>query len=85
MYVRVVRYWRPDLRATGPGEWILFDGGKRVAIIREVTVRDVKLIRSVTWSPISEERRLIGYFPDKRLAAEVTWWEWRKAVEKSQG
>lgn len=80
-----MRYWRPDLRATGPGEWIMFDGQRKVAIIREVVLREHRLVRSVTWAEKSDERRLIGYFPTRALAAEVTWWEWQKALEKTKG
>lgn len=62
----------------------MFDKGTRVAVIREVEFGGRKLIRSVTWAAESADRRLLGYFPDLRLAAEVTWWEWRKAVEQTE-
>lgn len=60
----------------------MFDGTKRIAIIRVVDIRGMnrKLIRSVTYDPDSSKRQLIGYFPNDavglRLAATATWQEW---------
>ena len=63
----------------------MFDRSKRVAIIREVEIGAARetMIRSVTWDDDPSKRVLIGYFPHLRMAAEVTWAEWRKAVERT--
>lgn len=73
-------------RDVTPYQWFMFDGSKRIAIIRVVDIRGAnrKLIRSVTYDPDSSKRQLIGYFPNDavglRLAAAVTWSEWIRAT-----
>jgi hypothetical protein len=64
-----VRYWQPDLRSVRKGEWLMFDGAQRVAILREVEIgpQKEKLIRSVTWDAEVDRRVLLGYFPHLRL------------------
>lgn len=65
----------------------MFDGSRRVAILREVELgpQREKMIRSVTWAAESKDRSLIGYFPHLRMAAGVTWGEWRRAAERADG
>jgi hypothetical protein len=67
-----------------PGEWFLFDGHMKIAIIREVKMgpKKERMIRSVTWAAKSEDRILIGYFPHLEMAAYVTWDVYR--VEKAR-
>lgn len=61
----------------------MFDGSTRIAVLRRVEVGSPRepLVRSVTWAAESEDRVLIGYFPHLKMAAAVTWTEYRKAVE----
>jgi len=68
-------------RSIRPGEWLMLDRGRKIAILREVKTkpRDIMMIRSVTWAEQSEDRALIGYFPDLATAAHVTWGEWVRA------
>ncbi|UOE45989.1 hypothetical protein [Agromyces larvae] len=80
-----MRYWRPDLRSVRRGEWIMFDRGRRIAILREVEIgmgaeQKERLIRSVTYAEQSADRTLIGYFPTLRLAAVVTWSMWQREM-----
>ena len=75
MYVRIMRYWQPKLRSVTRGEWIQFDGSRRIAIIREVEAGTPSkpLLRAETWEADEAARDLIGYFPidEIRLAAET--------------
>lgn len=82
-----MRYWQPKLLAVGPGEWVMFDRSHRIAVLREVEVGSPRetLIRSVTWAPASADRVLIGYFPHRRMAAEVTWLEYQRASSEHVG
>ena len=68
-------------RSIRPGEWLMLDRGRKIAILLEVKTKpnDVKMIRSVTYADRSEDRALIGYFPDLATAAYVTWGEWVRA------
>ena len=68
------------------GVWLVFDGSRRIAIIRLVDIRGQRLLRSVTYDDDPERRSLIGYFPANamRLAAECTWTEYVKAVGPSR-
>lgn len=79
-----MRYWQPKLRSVTPGEWIQFDGSRRIAIIREVTIGipPKPLLRAETWTSDPEARDLIGYFPPDsvRLAAETVWKEYQAAI-----
>ncbi|RLP69313.1 hypothetical protein D9V30_08380 [Mycetocola reblochoni] len=68
-----------------PGQWLVADRDRRIAIIRTVTVRDRKLYRAVTYAAESEGRSLIGYFPDLRMAAEVTWSTWTRHQRQNAG
>ncbi|MFD5864344.1 hypothetical protein ACFWGP_05295 [Agromyces sp. NPDC127015] len=79
-----MRYWRPDLRSVRDGEWYLFDGNRKIAVLRvvELGTQKERMIRSVTWAPRSEDRWLVGYFPHLRMAAEVTWLEYQKELER---
>lgn len=63
----------------------MFDQHRRIAIIRIVEIRGRRLLRSVTYAADSEQRQLIGYFPENamRLAAECTWHEYIKATGPS--
>jgi hypothetical protein len=74
----MVQIWTPrsQLRATlTEGEWLMFDRGLRIAVIRRVPIgKDkIEMIRSVTFAEKSEDRILLGYFPNIGMAAEVTW------------
>lgn len=77
-------------RDVAPLQWLMFDGTKRIAIIRVVDIRGAnrKLIRSVTFDPDPSKRQLIGYFPNDavglRLAATVTWQAWIRATGPSR-
>jgi hypothetical protein len=68
-----------------PGEWVMFDDRERIAVIREVRLGAQKetMFRAVTWADRSEERVLIGYFPHRTMAAEITWQEYRRALERT--
>ncbi|MFF2388884.1 hypothetical protein [Agromyces sp. NPDC058104] len=84
-----MRYWRPDLRSVRRGEWIMFDGERKIAIIRLVTIGlgeygKRELFRAVTWAPRSEDRDLIGYFPDRHLAAVVVWSVYQRDLERAR-
>ncbi|ANG86086.1 hypothetical protein A8L33_12485 [Microbacterium aurantiacum] len=83
--MRVVQHWTPLSqleRTPEPGVWLMFDKSRRIAIVRVVTVRGRRLLRSVTYDQDPEKRVLIGYFPEDalRLAAECTWSEYVRAV-----
>lgn len=69
-------------RSIRPGEWLMVDRGRKIAVLLQLEIgpRRQKLIRSVTWAPASEDRVLIGYFPDLEMAAYVTWREWVRAT-----
>jgi len=71
-------------RSIRPGEWFMVDRGRKIAVLLEVKTKphDVKMIRAVTYQPRSEDRALIGYFPDMRTAAYVTWGEWVRATTR---
>ena len=83
-YVRIVRYWQPKLRSVTRGEWIQFDGSRRIAIIREISAGNPPkpLLRAETWAPDDVARDFIGYFPadELRLAAETIWKEYQAAL-----
>lgn len=85
MYVRIVRYWQPKLRSVTRGEWLQFDGSRRIAIIRQVEAGHPPkpLLRADTWAPDPAARDLIGYFPgdELRLCAETVWGEYFAATE----
>jgi hypothetical protein len=68
-------------RSITPGEWIMFDRTRKIAVIRLLHIGRGKepMFRSVTWAEESAERALIGYFPHLEMAAEVTWREWSRA------
>lgn len=72
-----MRYWSPKLRPVRPGEWIQFDGSRRIAVITEIELSSPsrKLLRAVTWAEDPLARDLIGFFPagELRLAAEIVW------------
>ena len=80
-----MRYWQPKLRSVVPGEWIMFNGSRRIAIIRRVTAGTPAqpMLYAETWAEQPDERSMIGYFPEDRLrfAADVVWTEYRRAVE----
>lgn len=67
-----------------PGTWLMFDRHRRVAIIRVVTVRGRRLIRSVSYDDDPRRRELIGYFPADHagleLAAACTWSTYLRAA-----
>lgn len=69
-------------RDVTPGQWLMFDRHRRIAILRVVEIRGARrsLIRAVTFHTDPAQRRLIGYFPNDsaglRLAAGVTWGEY---------
>jgi len=71
-------------RSIRPGEWFMVDRGRKIAVLVTVTLgpKQTKLVRSVTYEMRSEDRALIGYFPDMRTAAYVTWGEWVRATTK---
>jgi len=71
-------------RSIRPGEWFMVDRGRKIAILLEVKTkpRDIMMIRAVTYQSRSEDRALIGYFPDLATAAHVTWGEWVRATRK---
>jgi len=63
----------------------LFDGSTRIAVIRRVEVGTPAepMLLAEAWAADPAERAFIGYFPADRvrLAADVTWTEYRRAVE----
>jgi hypothetical protein len=69
-----------------PGEWFLFDGHMKIAVIREVRIgpKKERMIRSVTWAEKSEDRILIGYFPHIEMAAYVTWDVYREEKARAE-
>jgi len=73
-------------RSIRPGEWIMFDGGRKIAVLLKITVvvegQPRTLIRSVTYADRSEDRALIGAFADLATAAHFTWRMWVQATTK---
>jgi hypothetical protein len=84
-----LRYWHPELRSVRPGEWILFDGSTRIPFICRVDAGAPAepMLLAETWASEPGERSFIGYFPADRvrLAADVTWTEYRRAIEEADG
>jgi len=84
-----MRYWTPTVEALVPGEWVIFDGKERIAVVRKLERfgphKSWTIYRSVTWAQRSEDRVLIGYFPTQEMAVWVTWQEWRKAHGRGVG
>lgn len=58
----------------------LYDGNKRVAILRQVQIGRPSgvLWRSVTGDHDPADRALVGYFPTIQMAAAVTWRSWNQ-------
>lgn len=79
-----MRYWQPKLRTVQRGEWLQFDGSRRIAVIRVVqrSTPPRSLLRAETWAPDAAARAFIGYFPatELRLAAECVWDEYQAAM-----
>ncbi|MFF2389351.1 hypothetical protein [Agromyces sp. NPDC058104] len=79
-----MRYWSPNLRSVTRGEWLQFDGERRIAVIREVNVGTPpqQLLRADTWVPAEAGRDFLGYFPGEalRLAAEMVWEVYQAAL-----
>lgn len=79
----MAHHWTPmeTLQQVGRDEWIVFDGHKRIAVIKrlELGPEREQVYRSVTWDRESEKRVLIGYLAHLRMAAWVTWQEYAKA------
>ncbi|RXZ51901.1 hypothetical protein [Agromyces binzhouensis] len=79
-----MRYWQPKLRTVQRGEWLQFDGSRRIAVIRMVqrSTPPRSLLRAETWAPDAAARVFIGYFPadELRLAAECVWDEYQAAI-----
>lgn len=79
-----MRYWSPKLRSVRPGEWLQFDGSRRIAIIREVEVGTPAkaLLRAETWAEDVTARDFIGYFlaDSLRLAGETVWEVYQAAI-----
>lgn len=79
-----MRYWQPKLRSIQRGEWLQFDGSRRIAVIRQVELSNPPrlLLRAETWAPDASAREFIGYFPtdELRLAAECVWGEYQAAI-----
>jgi len=72
-------------RSVRPGEYLMFDRSRKIAVLLPVVIgpKRTKLIRVVTWAERSEDRALIGYFPDMETAAWLTWQMWVKANPSS--
>lgn len=82
----MVQRWSPLSEvSTTPNrdEWIMYDGAKRIAIMRLLELGPgksrVRVIRAVTWDVDPTRRTLIGYFPSLRFAADITWAEWKRS------
>ncbi|MFE6965672.1 hypothetical protein ACFVAJ_11175 [Agromyces sp. NPDC057679] len=79
-----MRYWSPNLRSVTRGEWVQFDGERRIAIIREISAGTPPqpLLRDDTWAPVEADRDFLGYFPIDalRLAAEMVWEVYQAAL-----
>jgi len=71
-------------RSIRPGEWFMVDRGRKIAVLVTVTLgpKHTRLVRSVTYEMRSEDRVLIGYFPDMETAAYVTWGVWVRATKR---
>lgn len=83
----MVQHWSPMsqvMRAITPGEWFVFDDGKKIAVIRELKLgrRKETMFRVVTYAEASADRVLIGYFPHMDMAAEITWREYLKSKRR---
>ena len=61
--------------------WFMCDGPHRIAVIRRLVLgpRRVVTFRAVTWAVRSEDRVLLGYFPDLEFCAAVVWAEWKRS------
>ncbi|MEV1130547.1 hypothetical protein [Agromyces sp. NPDC049794] len=83
-----MRYWQPKLRATGPGTWLLFDGSRRIAVIRTINAGypPRPLLRADSWATDEAARDFIGYFPvdELRLCAEMVWSLYQEATSPSK-
>lgn len=79
-----MRYWQPKLRSITRGEWLQFDGSRRIAIIREVEIGTPPkpLLRAETWAEDATARDFIGYFPADalRFVAETVWEVYQAAI-----
>lgn len=79
-----MRYWQPKIRSVRPGEWIQFDGSRRIARIRlvEVSSPPKQLLRAEVWAGDGKPGEFLGYFPvdELRLAAECIWMQYRDAT-----
>lgn len=86
-----MRYWTPKLRTIRDGEWVQFDRGRRIAIIRRIGAGHPprELLRADTWADDPLGRDFLGYFPvdELRLAAEMVWEVYQAAIDarKSRG
>ncbi|MGQ2916280.1 hypothetical protein [Microbacterium aurantiacum] len=55
----MVQHWTPLSqleRTPEPGVWLMFDKSRRIAIVRVVTVRGRRLLRSVTYDQDPKKR-----------------------------
>ena len=69
-------------RTPNKGEWLLFDGTKRIAVFCEVKLgrNQERMIRVVTWAEKSEDRSFVGYFPHLEIAAWTTYRFYLRAI-----
>ena len=74
-----VEGWHPLLSTVEvqPGEWHLVTAyGKHYAVIVLLEIGGERGYRAVTWAPVSEDRKLIGYYTSLRVAAEKAHRRW---------
>lgn len=79
-----MRYWSPKLESVTRGEWLQFDGSRRIAVIHEAEIGTPPklLLRAETRAEDPTARDFIGYFPSDslRLAAETVWEVYQAAI-----